>query len=205
MEKIVSDVEKFIRFCATEFGKKILQCEAAYIERELSACRKILDVGCGIGSFEQHLPNLNITGLDISEDMLQEARVRSEKDFVQGNAEQMEFASAIFDAVFTVATLEFLDDPQAAIREIARVTQHQGKLIAMILNPESNYFHKQVAKPGDYFTRMKHRDLHNLIEAITQAYTITKTEYFLGIDGTTVFETSDPRQASMFVIVGTKK
>jgi ubiquinone/menaquinone biosynthesis C-methylase UbiE len=117
----------------------------------------------------------------------------------------MEFESAIFDAVFTVATLEFLDDPQAAIREIARVTQHQGKLIAMILNPESNYFHTHVAKPGDYFTRMKHRDLHNLIDAIAQVYTITKTEYFLGIDGTTVFETNDPRQASMFVIVGIKK
>lgn len=205
MEKTVSDVEKFIRFCMTEFGKNVLQREAAYIDRELSTYSKILDVGCGIGAFEKHLSHLNITGLDISEDMLHEARARSEKHFVQGNAEQLRFDNATFDAVFTVATLEFLNDPRAAIREIARVTQPQGKLIAMILNPQSKYFQTHVAKPGDYFTLMKHRNLEEFQDAISTGYNITKTEYFLGIDGTHVFDTNDPRQASIFTIVGIKK
>jgi ubiquinone/menaquinone biosynthesis C-methylase UbiE len=162
-------------------------------------------VGCGIGTFEQFLPHLNITGLDISEEMLHEARSRSEKVFVQGNAEQMKFDNAVFDAVFTVATLEFLDDYQAALQEIARVTQAHGKLIAMILNPKSNYFQTHVAKPGDYFTRMKHRNLKEFQDTIGSIYHITRTEYFLGIEGTRVFETHNPHKASIFVVVGIKK
>ena len=201
----MSDVEKFTRFCTTDFGKRILQREAAYINRELHNYHNILDVGCGIGTFEQYLPHLNITGLDISADMLHEARSRSEKVFVQGNAEQMKFDNAIFDAVFTVATLEFLDDYRAALREIARVTQAHGKFVAMILNPESNYFQSHVAKPGDYFTRMKHRNLAEIQDTISSVYNITRAEYFLGIDGTRVFETHNPHQASIFAIVGIRK
>ena len=40
---------------------------------------KILDVGCGIGVFEQNLPSLNIIGLDVCEEMLTEAKKRSGK------------------------------------------------------------------------------------------------------------------------------
>ncbi len=37
---------------------------------------------------------------------------------------------------------------------------------------------------------------------ISRYYQITKTEYFLGIENETVFETNDKRYASLFVIVG---
>jgi hypothetical protein len=52
---------------------------------------------------------------------------------------------------------------------------------------------------------MKHRDLQDLLDAIAQVYTITKTEYFLGIRETEVFDTTDPRYASIVVIIGLKK
>jgi ubiquinone/menaquinone biosynthesis C-methylase UbiE len=117
------DVERFVRFCDSEFGKKVMKREAEYVYNELKNCEKILDVGCGICSFEQNLPNLNVIGLDISEEMLEEARKRSDKAFVQGNAEKLKFEDSTFDAVFTVATLEFLDDYQKAVKEIARVTK----------------------------------------------------------------------------------
>ena len=76
---------------------------------------KILDVGCGIGSFEHSLPSLNIIGLDSSKEMLEEARKRSDKIFVLGNVEHLEIEDSAFDAVFTVTTLEFLDDYQTLL------------------------------------------------------------------------------------------
>jgi ubiquinone/menaquinone biosynthesis C-methylase UbiE len=84
-------LKKYVRFCESEFGKKIMQREAEYIYSELKDCETILDVGCGIGSFEQNLPNLNIIGLDISEEMLEEARKRIDKTFFQGNVEDLKF------------------------------------------------------------------------------------------------------------------
>lgn len=61
-----SDVEKFIRFCGSDFGKKILDKEAEYLYSELKSNRNILDVACGNGSFEERLSKLNIVGLDNS-------------------------------------------------------------------------------------------------------------------------------------------
>jgi ubiquinone/menaquinone biosynthesis C-methylase UbiE len=199
-----SDVEKFVKFCETPFGKQILSKEVDYIAQELQGYTDILDVGCGIGAFEQQLPHLNIIGLDISEDMLDEARTRSEKTFIQGNAENLPFDDVTFDAVFTVATLEFLDNYQQAIKEIVRVTKPYGKVVALILNPESGYFKNEILKPGDYFNRMKHLDVWSIKNFTSTFYSIIRSEYFLGINNSDVFDTSDKKFASIFSIVGIK-
>lgn len=199
-----SDVEKFVKFCETPFGKQILSKEVDYIAQELQGYTNILDVGCGIGAFEEQLPHLNIIGLDISEDLLEEARTRSEKTFIQGNAEDLPFDDVTFDAVFTVATLEFLDNYQQAIKEIVRVTKPYGKVVALILNPESEYFKNEILKPGDYFNRMKHLDVWSIKNFTSTFYSITKSEYFLGIKNRDVFDTSDKKYASIFSIVGIK-
>jgi ubiquinone/menaquinone biosynthesis C-methylase UbiE len=178
--------------------------EVEYVYNELRNCEEILDVGCGIGSFEENLPSLNIVGLDGSKGMLEEARKRSDKTFVLGNAEHMNFKESTFDAVFTVATLEFLDDYQKAIREIARVTKQHGKVLAMILNPESEYFRTELKKPSDYFRRIRHTNLREIRDYISQFFTISKEEYSLGIRGQSVFDTDNERYASLYVIVGIK-
>ncbi|MHA2428746.1 MAG: class I SAM-dependent methyltransferase [Candidatus Hermodarchaeia archaeon] len=200
-----ADVAKFVRFCDSSLGKQILRKEAAYIYNELQGSETILDVGCGIGSFEQHLPTLIIIGLDVSEDMLEEARKRSANTFIQGDATDLEFHDAIFDAVFTVTTLEFLEDYQKAIQEIARVTKSQGKLLVMMLNPSSEYFRENVQRPGDYFQRIKHTNTKEIREYVSRFYVISKEEFFLGIQGEQVFETDDENLASLYVLVGIKK
>jgi len=200
-----ADIEKFVRFCDSEFGKKIMKKEAEYAYDELRDCEKILDIGCGIGSFEQNLPSLNIIGLDISGEILEEARKRSDKTFVQGNAEKLEFKDSAFDAIFTVTTLEFLEDYRKAVEEIARVTKPNGKILVMMLNPESEYFKEEVKKPDDYFRKIKHINLKEIRNYISQFYTITKEEYFLGIEDEYIFDTNDERYASLYVVVGIKK
>ena len=199
------DVEKYVRFCDSEFGKTIMKKEAEYICNELSKYGKILDVGCGIGSFEKNLPSLNIIGLDVSEEMLEEARKRSDKTFIQGNVEELQFQDSIFDAVFTVTTLEFLDDYKKAVTEISRVTKPQGKIVVMMLNTKSEYFRENVKRPGDYFQKIKHTNTKEIQDYASRFYVISKEELFLGIQGQRVFETDDENLASLYVLVGIKK
>lgn len=46
----------------------------------------ILDGGCGIGSFERRLRDLNIVELDINRNMLKEAHERTTAPLVTGDA-----------------------------------------------------------------------------------------------------------------------
>ena len=94
--------------------------------------------------------------------MVEETKKRSDKAFVLGNAEHLEFKDSTFDAVFTVTTLEFIDNYQKAIEEMARVTKAGGKVLAMMLNPKSKYFREEIEKPDDYFRRIKHTNLKRL-------------------------------------------
>src|SRR3989344_1856120 len=201
---MITDVEKFIKFCESDFGKSILEREAEYIYRELTGCQKILDIGCGIGYFEQELSGLDITGLDNSKEMLRQAQRRSDKKFVIGNAESLGFNNSSFDAVFYVATLDFVTDYQRAIQEAWRVTKPNGKLLVMMLNPKSEYFYEHMQKEGSYFRKIKHTDLRKMRNYISQYYQITNAEYFLGVKGQQTFDSHNKRLASLYVIVGKK-
>jgi len=200
-----TDVEKFIGFCDSEFGKRVMKKEARYICNELKDCKAILDIGCGIGSFEQNLPSLDIIGLDSSKEMLEEAKKRSDKAFVLGNAEHLKFNDSMFDAVFAVTTLEFIDNYQKAIREMARVTKPCGKVLVMMLNPTSEYFREEIEKPDAYFRRIKHKNPREVSNYISRFYTVIKQEKILGIKGPRIFDTNDERYASLYVVVGIKR
>jgi ubiquinone/menaquinone biosynthesis C-methylase UbiE len=200
----MSDVEKFTRFYESDFGRRILEKEAGYVYKELKECNDILDIGCGTGNFEHELSDLNITGLDISEEMIEEARKISDKRFIVGNAEKLEFDDLSFDAVFYVATLEFVANYTKAIREAWRVTRPGGKLLVIMLNTQSRYFQEQSQDEDSYFRKVLHRNLEEIREYISKFYEITKSEYFLGIAGQEIFESSDKKYASLYSIAGRK-
>lgn len=198
-----SDVEKFVNFCENEFGKKIMDREAEYIYNELKTSTKILNIGCGVGSLEERLSPLNIIGLDSSEEMLNEAGKRSNKTFVLGDAGKLGFEDSSFDAVIFVTTLEFLPDYKRAIREATRVLEPNGRIVAMVLNPESEYFKNRIKREGSYFREAQHTDLKEIEEYISKFFEIN-TKYFLGIKDGDVFDSSDKNFASLYVIKGLK-
>jgi ubiquinone/menaquinone biosynthesis C-methylase UbiE len=200
-----ADVKKFTRFCDSEFGKRVMEKETWYIYNELKGYKKILDVGCGIGSFEQNLPSLETIGLDSSREMLEEAKKRSDKAFVLGNAEHLGFKDSTFDAVFAVTTLEFIDNYQKVIEEMARVTKPCGKVLVMMLNPKSEYFREKVEKPDAYFRRIKHTNPREVRNYISRFYSVIEEEKFLGIKGQHIFDTNDERYAGLYVVVGIKR
>lgn len=202
---MTSDVEKFVNFCKSELGRKITEREAEYIRVELKPGDKVLNVGCGVGWLEKKLQDFDVVGLDSSEEMVKEARTKhSNKIFVIGDAEKLEFEDRSFDVVTYITTLEFLPNYKNAIREACRVLKQKGRLVAMIINPMSGYFKKRVRREGSYFRRIRHTSLREIENCIAKYFSVS-AEYFLGIKDTEIFDTSDKNLASLYVINGLKK
>lgn len=199
------DLQNFIEFCDSEFGKKIMAAEALFIKKYLKGCKNILDVGCGIGIFEQLLPDLNITGLDSSKLFLTEAKKRSEKKFIAGNADDLPFKDGEFDGLFCVTTLEFIEDYKAVVREMSRVLQPGGKIVVMMLNHYSEYFKEHTKSRASYFNRIKHRNMHIIRSYSLNFFKLDRRRYFLGIQQGRIFDTEDERLAALTVISGTKE
>ncbi len=200
----MSDVENFIDFCTSEFGRRLMDQEAEYIRKELQSCKRILDVGCGIGSIEQRLPEFNITGIDSSDEMLQEARKGSDKEFIRGDAGNLPFEENSFDGIFYLTSIEFLPDYKKALEEASRVLKDRGKFLAMILNPDSHYFKNHTNKKDSYFNRVKHRNPGEIKELASRYFTVDD-EYFLGIRDEDTFPTHEKEYAALYVLKGMKK
>jgi phosphatidylethanolamine/phosphatidyl-N-methylethanolamine N-methyltransferase len=98
---------------------------------------KILDVGVGTGlelpMFETHT---RITGIDLSEPMLNVARARVEQAGLQHidallvmDAQNLTFPNEHFDAVVAPYVLSVVPDPARTLDELARVVKKGGDII----------------------------------------------------------------------------
>jgi arsenite methyltransferase len=99
-----------------------------------------LDVGCGPGSVTASLaraagPDGLALGVDISEPMLARA-VRAEAGpqigFLRADAQRLPLRDETVDAVISVAVLQLIPDPVAALAEMARVLRLGGRLAVMV-------------------------------------------------------------------------
>lgn len=79
---------------------------------------KALDIGCGAGLVVKHLASRglapqDITGIDISTNMLAEARKANPRStFIQSSADDFEFPPGSFDLLVSNMTFHYLDDRQ---------------------------------------------------------------------------------------------
>lgn len=195
-------VQNFVEFCESDFGSTVMDREAAYIRERLGAAKRVLDIGCGIGSVEERL-NRDFVGLDASMPMLEEARTRTDSRCVLGDASALPFRRESFDAAFAVTTVEFLEDYQATIDEADRVLRPEGRFVVMMLNPDSRYFQRHMKKEDSYFHRCKHRPA--AIETYVERRFTVESAYFLGIRDRAVFETDNPSLAAIYAVDGHRR
>ncbi|MGH7930484.1 MAG: class I SAM-dependent methyltransferase [Candidatus Binatia bacterium] len=101
------------------------------------ASGKILEVAVGTGKNLAHYPpDSRIIALDLSREMLNVARERAVKlpmkvSFCLADAEALPFANNSFDTVVSSLSTCTFPDPVAALKEIARVCQPQGKVLLL--------------------------------------------------------------------------
>lgn len=129
------------------------EASAAYLDRGASVLREerleltrllelepgctLLDVGSGVGEFlieaAGSVDGIHAVGIDASEGLLHMATSRAREagisvEFRLGDAQHLDFPDASFDRVNCSRVLVHLDDPAAAIKEMARVLSPGGRV-----------------------------------------------------------------------------
>jgi demethylmenaquinone methyltransferase / 2-methoxy-6-polyprenyl-1,4-benzoquinol methylase len=101
---------------------------------------RALDVATGTGDLAVELAGrgASVTGLDFSEGMLELARRKAPQlEWVQGNALDLTYADAEFDAVTVGFGARNFSDLDQGIREMARVVKPGGRVVILeITTPE---------------------------------------------------------------------
>ncbi|KXF81763.1 malonyl-ACP O-methyltransferase BioC [Enterovibrio coralii] len=102
------------------------------LEEEWSG-KRVLDLGCGTGYFTEQLlhKGANVVALDLSEQMLDQARLRcgGSAEYVSGDAECLPFDDDSFDIAFSSLALQWCNDLSIPLRELRRVVKPGGKVI----------------------------------------------------------------------------
>ena len=109
----------------------------------------LIDVGCGTGAYSAALAALgwDVTGVDMSEDMLERARARNVR-VLQADALSLPFPDSSFDAAVSLWTHTDVDDFGGALREIARALRPAASFVYVgahpcFVGPHSEYIEAQ--------------------------------------------------------------
>ncbi|HLF41035.1 MAG TPA: class I SAM-dependent methyltransferase, partial [Acidimicrobiia bacterium] len=100
---------------------------------------RVLEAGCGSGRFASTLEEdaAAVVALDHDEGMLAVASARLVGPRLLGDLALLPLRDSSVDVTVAVTVLEFVSDPAAALRELARVTRPGGRIVLGALNPHS--------------------------------------------------------------------
>jgi SAM-dependent methyltransferase len=123
--------------------------------------KRILDIGCGVGTAEISLARLQISQLQLfAVDHLID-RVRDARDRVRGinaragfavaDAAQLPFVDGAFDCTFCVAVLQHVREVPSALAEFARVTRPGGRILAVEPDNAARYWFSSIRSGMDAF------------------------------------------------------
>jgi ubiquinone/menaquinone biosynthesis C-methylase UbiE len=156
--------------------------------------RKLLEVGCGVGAQTEillrHFPEIHVTGIDIQDDQLAEARRflatvpwanahgHARYDIRKMDAEKLDFEPESFDAAFLCWILEHVPSPMRVLGEVRRVLAPGSPVVCsevlnatFFIDPYSPdtlrywmaYNDRQIEMGGDPFVGAK---LGNLLSSV---------------------------------------
>ena len=96
--------------------------------------KNLVDIGCGNGAFLELFhklsPSAKLSGLDLSHEMVMRSRARlPEADIVEGDAENMPFEDASFDAVSCHMSVHHHPHPEKSIAEMYRILEKNGTVL----------------------------------------------------------------------------
>jgi len=149
--------KKYDQWFETPIGKLIKGYESQLILRMLEPMpgELILDAGCGTGVFTADMlsAGANVVGLELAYKMLQGAQKRlCDQSFqsIQADIIGLPFGDNAFDKSTAITAIEFIEDAQAAVNELFRVTRPGGVIVVATLNALSPWAQRRqkAAKNG---------------------------------------------------------
>ena len=193
----------YLRACQSPFWQQVFAAELDYLRQHLRSGDEILSVGCGPALIEHGLAEYGfaVTGLDVSPQAI--AAAPETLSTVVAPAEQLPFAATSFDVALFIVSLQYVENYRQALVEARRVLRPGGRVIALLLNPASDFFQAKSAQVDSYVRKIRHSNLANLEAAIAEGFEVQR-EYFLGITDERIFPSTDPETAALYIIRGIK-
>jgi SAM-dependent methyltransferase len=122
--------------------------EHAIDRLDVRAGERVLDLACGTGWASRAIATrtaANVAGVDIAHGLVEAARESARRanlsiDYRVGDAEALPYEDAQFDALISTFGVMFASKPEAAAREIARVTKPGGRVALTTWKPDSTVF-----------------------------------------------------------------
>jgi phosphatidylethanolamine/phosphatidyl-N-methylethanolamine N-methyltransferase len=128
---------RYARIYDTVFGPVLQPGRKAVIRQlGLKPGDRVLEVGVGTGlSLPMYPASVRVTGIDVSHDMLEQARLRvaarelaNVDALLEMDAQAMNFADASFDKVVAMYVVSVVPDPEKLIEELIRVCKPDGDI-----------------------------------------------------------------------------
>jgi ubiquinone/menaquinone biosynthesis C-methylase UbiE len=139
-----SIAQSYDLYYLTAVGQMVDRLEKACIDRLLPVAvdgQTLVEIGSGTGHWSAHFAGrgYRVTGVDISHEMVDVARSKLIKNavFMVADAISTGFDDDSFDIAAAIALLEFLPDPESALREMVRIVKPGGLLIFGLLHEDS--------------------------------------------------------------------
>lgn len=129
---------------------------------------KVLEIGVGIGSHLDYYEQHSITGIDLSEKMLEKARIRRKSEdihLVRMDGEKLDFSNDSFHYIFICRALAVTGNPNRMIDEAIRVLKPSGRIYILNHNTPDNcikYIDMAFSPISRIFNFTSHFDVNNV-------------------------------------------
>lgn len=112
----------------------------SFFEKHINKGSRVCDLGCGdgYGSYKLALAGFNVTGIDVSEEMIHKAKAintDTSAEFIKGDISCLSFEENSIDAVLAINSLEWTESPLNVLKEMQRIVKPEGRACIGILGP----------------------------------------------------------------------
>ncbi len=137
IEAVKAAYRRYARIYDAVFGPVLQPGRRAVLDSlDLKPGDRVLEVGVGTGlSLPLYPPDVRITGIDVSREMLEKARARvarrrleNVEALLEMDAETMAFPDASFDKVVAMYVVSVVDRPARLLEELHRVCRPDGEI-----------------------------------------------------------------------------